>query len=65
MLETIIVMLIYLALLALAVYLVLWVLGEIGLTIPPQVLKIVWVVVILVAVLIIVRTVLPGLGLKF
>jgi hypothetical protein len=61
MIEAVIYGLIYLALLVLAVYIVLWVIGELGITLPPQVVKIIWVVVVLVAILIIVQTVVPGL----
>ena len=54
---------IYLALVVLAVYVVLWVLGELGIALPPQVVKILWVIVVLVAILIIVQIVLPGMRL--
>jgi hypothetical protein len=60
MIEAVIYGLIYLALLVLAVYIVLWVVGELGITLPPQVVKIIWVVVVLVALLIIVQTVVPS-----
>jgi hypothetical protein len=63
MIEAVIMALIYLALVVLAIYVVLWVLGELGLVIPAQVLKILWVIVVLIALLIIVQTVLPGLRL--
>jgi hypothetical protein len=61
MIEAVIYGLIYLALLVLAVYIVLWVVGELGITLPPQVVKIIWVVVVLVALLIIVQTVVPSM----
>jgi hypothetical protein len=64
MIEAVIYALIYLALVVLAIYVVLWVLGELGLVIPPQVLKIVWVIVVLVALLIIAQTILPGLKMR-
>jgi bacteriorhodopsin len=60
MLETIITLLIYLCVLALVVYLIIWVLGEIGLALPPQVIKILWVIVALVAILFIVQALMPG-----
>ena len=60
MIESVIYALIYLALLVLVVYVVLWVLGELGIALPPQVVKIIWIIVALVAILIIVQTVLPG-----
>jgi hypothetical protein len=65
MLETIITLLIYLCILALCVYLIIWVLGVIGLNLPDQVIKILWVIVALVAVLFIVRALLPGGTFKF
>jgi hypothetical protein len=60
MIEAVIYGLIYLALLVLAVYVVLWVIGELGITLPPQVVKIIWIVVVLVALLVLVQTVLPS-----
>lgn len=64
MIESVIMMLIYLCLLAVAVYLVIWVLGEIGIAIPAQVMKILWVIVVLVALLMVIRTVLPAMGVR-
>jgi hypothetical protein len=61
MIETVVYALIYLALIVLAVYVVLWVLGELGIVLPPQLVKILWVMVALVAILIIVQTLLPAL----
>jgi hypothetical protein len=61
MIEAVVYGLIYLALLVLCVYIVLWVIGELGITLPPQVVKIIWVIVVLVALLILVQTVLPSL----
>jgi hypothetical protein len=61
MATALITLLIYLCVLALVVYLVLWVLGEIGIPLPAQVVKIIWVIVALVAILMIVNA-LPGLG---
>lgn len=63
MLETVITLLIYLCILALVVWLVLWVLEQIGIPIPAMVVKIIWIIVALVALLFLVRH-LPGLGLK-
>jgi hypothetical protein len=60
MIEAVIYGLIYLALLVLAVYVVLWVVGELGITLPPQVVKIIWIVVVLVALLVLVQTILPS-----
>lgn len=64
MIEAVIVLLIQLCLLALVVYLALWVLEKIGLHLPAQVIQILWVIVGLVAVLLILRVILPFLGIK-
>lgn len=64
LIESVITGLIYLCLLVAAVYLVQWVLSQLGIAIPDQVMKILWVVVVLVAILILVRTVLPGMGVR-
>ena len=60
MLEAIISLLIYVCLLALVIYVVIWVLGQIGIALPPQVVKILWVIVALVVLLMLVRLVLGG-----
>ena len=61
MLEAVVYALIYLALLVLAMYLVLWVLEQLGIVLPPNVVKIIWLIVALIAVLLIVQTVVPSL----
>jgi hypothetical protein len=61
MVEAVIMGLIYLALLVLVVYVILWVLEQLGIALPPQVIKIIWLIVALVALLIIVQAVLPSL----
>lgn len=61
-LEAVIMALIYIALLAIAMYLIIWVLGIIGLNIPEKVVQLLWVVVVLIAILIIVRVFVPSLG---
>lgn len=60
MLEAVIMMLIYVCILALVVYLVIWVLGQIGVALPPQVIKILWVIAALIVLLMLVRLVLAG-----
>ena len=60
MLEALITMLIYVCILALVVYLVIWVLGQIGVSLPPQVIKILWIIVALIVLLYLVRLVLGG-----
>ena len=62
MIEAVITMLIYVALICLAVYLVLWVLEQVGLALPPQVVKILWVIVVLIVILLLVRAFLPMIG---
>ena len=64
MIEAVIMGCIYLVLFAIAVYIVLWVLGELGITIPPQIMKLLWVIVILVVLLFIVRMFLPSIGVR-
>jgi hypothetical protein len=62
MVEGVIMLLIYLAIVCLVVYVALWVLGELGIALPPQVVKIIWIIVVLVALLLLLRLVLPSLG---
>jgi len=62
MLASVIVLLIYICILALVVYLVLWVLESIGVPLPAMVIKIIWIIVALLAILFIVQS-LPGLHL--
>lgn len=56
--------LIQLCLIVLVVYVVLWVIGSLGIALPPQVVNIIWIIVALFALLLIVRNLLPQLGLK-
>lgn len=53
--EAVVRALIYICFIALAFFLVVWVLGEIGLAIPPMVFKILIVIFVLFAILILVR----------
>lgn len=58
--------LVYIAVLALVIYVVIWVLGQLGVVLPPHIVKILWVIVALIALIIIVRVLLgagPGLRL--
>jgi hypothetical protein len=65
MIEGIILALIYICLVCLAVYLIIWVLQTVvGIALPEKVVQIIWVIVILVVVLILLRAVLPGFGIK-
>lgn len=63
MIETIITTLIYICLLAVAIYLVIWVLQTVaGIELPPKVVQIIWVVFVLICVLLLVRLLLPHMG---
>jgi len=63
MLATVITFLIWLCVLALVVYLIIWVVRDvIGVPIPPKVIQILWVIVALVVILWLVEMVLPGVG---
>jgi len=64
MIESVIMTLIYICLLAIVVYLVLWVLEQIGVTIPAQVMKLLWVIVVLIVVLMLVKSILPAMGVR-
>lgn len=63
MLESIIMFLIYVCVLAIVIYLVVWVLRDVvGLPLPDRVIKILWVIFALVVILFLVRLLLPGLS---
>jgi len=63
MIEAVIYALIYICLLALVIYLILWVLQTVaGIALPQQIVKIIWVVFALVCLLILVRLLLPHAG---
>lgn len=65
MIEAVIYALIYICILALVVYLILWVLQSvIGVGMPPKVVQIVWIIFILVCLLILARFLLGGGGLR-
>jgi len=55
-------LLIYLCLIAIVVFLVQWVLGQLGIAIPQRVMQILWVIVVLIAILLIYQAVAPYLG---
>jgi hypothetical protein len=55
MIESVIMACIYLVLFAIAVYILLWVLEQVGITIPPKVMQLLWVLIVLVALLFIIR----------
>ena len=60
MIASIITLLIYIVLLAIVVYLVIWVLGIIGVPIPEKVIQLLWVVVALIAILMLANMVIGG-----
>ena len=65
MLASVITFLIYICLLAIVIYLVIWVLRDIlGLPIPERVIQILWVIVALIVILWLVQMVLSGGSLK-
>jgi hypothetical protein len=62
MLEAVIRFLITMCLIALCVFLVIWVLGALGIVLPAMVIKIIWIIAALVAVLFLVRLLKPYWG---
>ena len=63
MLSAVITFLIYICILAIVIYLVIWVLRDvIGLPIPERVIQLLWVIVALIAILMLVQMVLGGGG---
>jgi multisubunit Na+/H+ antiporter MnhF subunit len=65
MLASVITFLIYVCLLAIVIYLVLWVLRDVvGLPIPEKVVQLLWVIVALIAILWLVQMVLGGGGFR-
>lgn len=62
MVENVIFLLIYIALVVGLVYLVIWVLGKLGLEIPPMLLNVLWVIVVLVVILLCWRALSPFIG---
>ena len=63
MLESVIMFLIYLCIVAIVIYAVIWVLRDvIGLPIPGKIIQILWVIFALIALLFLVRLILPLAG---
>lgn len=62
--EVVIMGLIQLALLVGAVYLIQYVFAQLSISIPENIMKVIWVIVLLVALLVVFRTILPGLGVR-
>jgi hypothetical protein len=62
MVEQVIWLLIYLALLVGLVYLVLWTLTALGLSLPPMIVRVIWVIAVLIAILLLWRALSPLIG---
>lgn len=62
MFEQLILLLIYVALVVGAAYLVLWVLGQLGVPLPANVVKVFWVIVVLIVVLLLWRAIGPAIS---
>jgi hypothetical protein len=62
MVENVIILLIYIAILVGLVYLAIWVMGKLGIPIPGMLLNIVWVVVVLIVLLLCWRALSPFIG---
>lgn len=65
MVESIIMLLIYICLVVGVCWLVIWVLGQLGVALPPQVIKIFWVIVVLIVILLLYRMLAPLLHGRF
>jgi len=63
MFETLIMTLIYICLVVGACYLIIWVLGQLGVALPANVIKIFWVIVVLVVILLLYQMLSPVLHL--
>ncbi len=62
MFESLVTLLIYICLVVGGAFLVIWVLGQIGVPLPAQVIKIFWVIVALIIILLLYRMIGPALS---
>jgi hypothetical protein len=62
MVENVIFLLIYIALVVLVVYLIQWFLGRMGFSIDPMVMNVIWVIVVLIIILLCWRAFSPFIG---
>lgn len=62
MFESVIVLLIQICILAAVCWLVIWVLGQLGIALPAQVVRIFWVIVALIVILMLYRMIGPSLS---
>ena len=60
--ETVIGLLIHICIVAAVVWLIIWVLGQVGVPLPAQVIKILWVIFALICILLIYRALVAGGG---
>lgn len=65
MIDVVVTLLIQLVILAIVVYLVIWVLGIIGAPLPAKVIQLLWVVVVLIAILFIYHALVGSGGLRW
>ena len=65
MVESVIMLLIYICLVVGVCWLVIWVLGQLGIALPAQVVKIFWVIVVLIVILLLYKMLAPALHLRF
>lgn len=65
MFENLVMLLISICLVVGACWLVMWVLEQLGVALPAQVIKIFWVIVVLICILLLYRALAPALGLRF
>jgi len=63
MVESVIMLLIYICLVVGLVWLIIWVLGQIGVPLPDMVIKVAWVIAVLIIILLIYRMLAPVLRL--
>lgn len=64
MFENVVMLLIYICLVVGACWLVIWVLGQLGVELPAQVIKIFWVIVVLIVILLLYRMLAPMLNMR-
>lgn len=65
MVESVIMLLIYICVVVGVCWLVIWVLGQLGVALPAQVVKIFWVIVVLIIILLLYKMFAPALHLRF
>lgn len=65
MVESVIMLLIAICIVVGLCWLVIWVLGKLGVELPQQVINILWVIVVLVVILLLYRALAPALHLRF